>query len=308
MSSLPLVSCLCLTRNKPHHLARAIACFLGQTYANRELVVIHRSDDTATREVLDRYADHRQILPIALEKDPQRTLGHLRNISIERCNGEYFCQWDDDDWYHEDRVRLQLEAALDNFQDASVLTHLMLFETTSDAAYLSNMRLWEGTVLCKKAALGTSVRYRALPRMEDSFFMNALIAEARVYPLVAPQLYIYEIHKSNTWNSDHFDFMLARSQPLAQAASTTIRKILANEYSVREASQLLNAETILGSLRFFHFNNLTLSDQQLERYRQRTQDQAFRAHSPKAQMERGLRQRLRAWVDRHQPAPGKDVR
>jgi hypothetical protein len=176
----------------------------------------------------------------------------LRNISIERCNGDYFCQWDDDDWYHEDRVRLQVSGALDNHQDASVLTHLLFFETASGAAYLSNMRLWEGTILCRKAALGTSVRYRALPRMEDRFFMNALIEHAHVYPLVTPQLYIYEIHKSNTWNSDHFNFMLARAQPLSSAATAQIRGILEGEHSMHEASQLLISALLSASARCVH--------------------------------------------------------
>jgi hypothetical protein len=303
MSTLPLVSCLCLTRNKPRHLARAITCFLGQTYERRELVVVHRSDDSATKAVLERYADQRQIVPVSLDKDPARTLGHLRNISIERSNGDYFCQWDDDDWYHEDRVRLQVAGALDNHQDASVLTHLLFFETVSGSAYLSNMRLWEGTILCRKAALGASVRYRALPRMEDSFFMNAVIEHARVYPLVAPQLYIYEIHKSNTWNSDHFNFMLARAQPLSSAATAQIRGILDGEHSMHEASQLLSSEALLGSLKYFHYNNLTLSDPQLEGYRLQTQH-GFAAGLP----ERGLRQRLRAWVDRRQGPHAKNAR
>jgi len=303
MTSLPLVSCLCLTRNKPRHLARAIACFFGQTYANRELVVVHRSDDTATEAVLERYRDNREILPIALEKDPTRTLGLLRNISIERCSGEYFCQWDDDDWYHEDRLRLQVSGALDNYQDASVLTHLLFFDTASRTAYLSNMRLWEGTLLCRKAALGTSVRYRSLPRMEDSFFMNAVIEQARVYPLVTPQLYIYEIHKSNTWNSDHFNFMLARAQPLSPAVTSQVRGILEGEHSIHDASQLLNSEAILGSLKYLHFNNLTLSDSQLESYRLQTQ-RGFASGPP----ERGIRQRLKAWVDRHQGPHLKNVR
>jgi len=290
MPSLPLVSCLCLTRNKPRHLARAITCFLGQTYEPRELVVVHRSDDAETKAVLERYADNGKIVPISLEKDPARTLGHLRNISIERCNGEYFCQWDDDDWYHEDRIRLQVAGALDNHQDASVLTHLLFFDVASGKAYLSNMRLWEGTLLCRKAALGTSVRYRALPRMEDSFFMNAVIEHARVYPLVAPQLYIYEIHQSNTWNSEHFNFMLARAQPLSSTATSQIRGILAGEHSTHEASQILSSEALLGGLKYFHYNNLTLSDPQLENYRLQTQ----RSFAP-AQPARGLRQRLRAW-------------
>ena len=44
--SLPLVTCMMLTRNRREWLPRAIACYQAQTYANRELLIVMDGEDT----------------------------------------------------------------------------------------------------------------------------------------------------------------------------------------------------------------------------------------------------------------------
>src|SRR5579872_5490009 len=54
----PLISCLCITRKKPHMLSRAIRCFMEQSYSNKELVIVYESDDMATIELVKDPAIH----------------------------------------------------------------------------------------------------------------------------------------------------------------------------------------------------------------------------------------------------------
>ena len=51
-SSMPmtLISCLCVTRGRVALLGRAVGCFLEQTHAQRELLILFESDDAATRD------------------------------------------------------------------------------------------------------------------------------------------------------------------------------------------------------------------------------------------------------------------
>ena len=42
----PLVTCLCLTRNRRGFLPRAIECFVAQTYEERELLIVDDGDDS----------------------------------------------------------------------------------------------------------------------------------------------------------------------------------------------------------------------------------------------------------------------
>lgn len=89
-TALPLVSALCCTRERPEQLERALECFMAQTYPRRELVVVHRTDDPATREVLARYAHEPTIVSVLIRPEEQRSLGDLRNRSIEASRGEYY--------------------------------------------------------------------------------------------------------------------------------------------------------------------------------------------------------------------------
>jgi glycosyltransferase involved in cell wall biosynthesis len=257
-SESPLVSCVCVTRNKPDKLKRAIDCFLAQSHENKELVVVYETDDLPTASFLQSYSARPEIRCHGVDVTPKRTLGELRNVSIERSRGEYFCQWDDDDWYHVDRIREQLAAVVNNHQTACLLTNWLMFDVARRQAYFSLVRLWEGSILCRRDVLINGIKYPAMARQEDSFFMNALIAESRVYPLVMPILYIYEAHGGNTWSGSHFEQIFSMSQPLSEAVSKLILDILDGVYSVEEASQMLRSSRVLGELKYFYVNNMTM--------------------------------------------------
>ena len=49
----PLVTCVCLTRNRREFLPRAIECFLAQTYEPRELLVLNDDKITVHNAVID---------------------------------------------------------------------------------------------------------------------------------------------------------------------------------------------------------------------------------------------------------------
>ena len=41
---------------------------------------------------------------------PGVSLGAARNLTVDTARGAYVCQWDDDDLYHPERLRIQYEA------------------------------------------------------------------------------------------------------------------------------------------------------------------------------------------------------
>jgi len=268
-ASLPLVSCLCVTRNKPHKLRRALRCFNAQTYPNRELVLVVESDDEASLALLaEQSSDFRSanVLTHIVSAVPKLTLGDLRNVSIDVCNGEYFCQWDDDDWYHRERIAVQMEGLAKSHQAATLLTYWFMFETGTRQAYLSPNRLWEGSILCRKSVLDAALRYPALPRMEDTVFVNALAARVGIFPQVAPSLYIYEVHENNTWNAKHFKLLLSVSQALPRAASELIAGVMGGQYSPEQAARVMDSKEILQEARFYQVNDVPSNDE-LAKYR-----------------------------------------
>ena len=115
MGDTELVSCLCLTRHRVRLLARAVACFLHQSYPARELVIVYESDDVDTREYVGSLNDPR-IRPVEVAKSEGLFLGGLRNRSIDASRGHYVAQWDDDDWHAPGRLEAQIESGSEQWK------------------------------------------------------------------------------------------------------------------------------------------------------------------------------------------------
>jgi len=249
----PLVSCLCVTRGKPDKLRRAIDCFLAQTYECRQLVIVFEDDDFPTRRVVKEVESRfpRHVVSMEVPARPKLTLGQLRNVAVSLADGEYFCQWDDDDWYHDQRVANQLAAARSSGRPACLLTNWLIFDEIKRQAYFSHFRLWEGTILCRRDVLDEQLRYPSLPRAEDYLFTNLLVERGHVFPLAAAGMYIYTVHTKNTWSRDHFETMFSCSQRLSSEATMLIEDILNGRYSVADASRLLRSGRVLNQLSYF---------------------------------------------------------
>lgn len=213
--STPLISCICITNNRPELLQKAINCFKSQNYINKELVVSYPKNDTSTKKVIAQ--EQNELLKIlAIEREPEVSLGEARNQAIKRSNGEYVCTWDDDDWYHPSRVSYQYNSIQnkgDGYQ-ASILTRILLFDETKKEAYYSFNYTWEGTILCRKVMLLQN-QYSLIDKGEDSHVIRFLSSKKQLLLLdQAPFLYIYIHHGKNTWNYERFKFFMSKSELL----------------------------------------------------------------------------------------------
>ena len=93
-----LISCLCVTENRPEFMPWLLWCYDRQTYPHRELVIIDSSPapfDPGER------ADVRVI-----QMNPGATIGKKRNRAMQEARGEIFTWFDDDDWQHPQKCAL----------------------------------------------------------------------------------------------------------------------------------------------------------------------------------------------------------
>jgi glycosyltransferase involved in cell wall biosynthesis len=194
----------------------AIRSFAAQTWPEKELIVV--TDGQARfLHALERYA-----AALGLERvrfvhaGPQRlTLGGLRNISLDAAAGDIVCQWDDDDYSHPERLRLQAEEILRNDAGACFFTdHLQLIEEQNalywldwglDRSMAEGARLLPGTMMMRR---GLPVRYPEegpyARHGEDSVLLAELSNATRVVPLRgAGYLYLYRYHGRNTFSREH---------------------------------------------------------------------------------------------------------
>lgn len=240
--SLPLISCLCVTRKKPKLLERAISCFTYQVYPQKELIIVYEDDDDYTINFINdlKLSQRNDIKLVLVKSIPKTSLGKLRNIGINVASGTYICQWDDDDWYHCCRLTYKYKALKENGKTGSVLTQWLVFNTIENKAYLSNRRVWEGSILCEKDIL-QSKPYDDKSMGEDTPTIDYLVSTNSLYLIRDnPVIYIYVYHGNNTWDYNHWNYIFECSTELSKEDSLIIKDILAQKYTIQEGSLILD--------------------------------------------------------------------
>jgi hypothetical protein len=198
-ASVPLVSCLMVTGDRPYLAARSVECFLAQSYPNKELVVIDGGGSDQLQQGIEAIC----YPPIKLHREPQagRSVGELRNLGVEKSSGKYLCIWDDDDLYDPDRISVQMSTIAALGSDACFLARLQLWWPARRIFALSIRRMWEGSAICARDRFPL---YRPLRRGEDTPVTYNLWRTARVVTLDEPRLYTYAFHGANTSGESHF--------------------------------------------------------------------------------------------------------
>ncbi len=110
----PLVCCVCLTRDRPEMLKRAIACFQAQTYRRKFICAYDTSP--GAQPIRDNIASPTGAFEGSILHFPDnagKSIGWLRNeIALHHCEAtiapDIFIHWDDDDWSHPERIAEQV--------------------------------------------------------------------------------------------------------------------------------------------------------------------------------------------------------
>lgn len=199
----PLVSCLMVTANRKALARRAVWCFRQQSYPNRELVVIDDGDEDLTDILAEIPADRLVYRRIA--RAPENVLGRLRNMALDAARGAIVAQWDDDDWYHPDRLAVQVAVLLAGHDACCLAGTLMHLDDPAfvDHPYIGLLR--EGVPGSIVHRRDDTIRYPEQRRAEDSRFLDAWRARryARL-PAGNAHLFIRCFHGANTWEKRHF--------------------------------------------------------------------------------------------------------
>lgn len=201
----PLISCLMVTRDRSAIARRAVECFAAQSWPNKELVIVDDGKEDY-EPMLAPYRERFSIDYLRIPEDPAVRLGGLRNLSLERARGEYLCQWDDDEWYHPERLERQARALLAGADLTFLENTLVHLNVPGFVEHMyrtsSSVRCVPGTILHRRS----SIRYPNLSRAEDSVYFDEFKSRARVVATPRPHthLFIRCFHGKNTWDYEHF--------------------------------------------------------------------------------------------------------
>jgi glycosyltransferase involved in cell wall biosynthesis len=237
---LPLVSCLMTTYDRLSLAKHAIHSFAAQTYPEKELIVV-TDGEARFRRALERHAAALGLARVRfVYAGPERlTLGRLRNISVEAAMGEIVCQWDDDDYSHPQRLKLQADELIRTDAGACFFTdHLQFIEEQSALCWV-DWTLGETAIGAEQLAPGTMMMRRDLrfrypedgpyARMgEDSVLLDSLCRATNVAHLRgAGHLYLYQYHGRNAFPREHH-YRLS-------ACRTAVAHLRENAARIREA-------------------------------------------------------------------------
>jgi glycosyltransferase involved in cell wall biosynthesis len=209
------VSCLVVTRpGRLKRLEDALRCFAAQTHPACELVVVHDGGRGFDADVWSMTRGLAPGSPAIVHRSRRRSLGSLRNVSVQVANGDLVCQWDDDDLHHPRRVETQLahltaDDGRGAYAAACLLTdQLHLFEADGELCWDDwtverfAQSLIPGTLLARRVTLP---RYPRRRRGEDTTVVTRMIGDGRRVRGLQDHgwLYVYVQHGTNVWDATH---------------------------------------------------------------------------------------------------------
>lgn len=231
MNNNETIACLCVTHNKPSLLERAINCFFNQRYDKKQMVIVYEDIDLITEKYLNSCNFPKEIKCIkAISSTAKLSLGELRNLSISHADGSYVCQWDDDDWFHPNRLSVQMSYINKNKdRSASILARWTIFDSINNEVYISNRRLWEGSIMCQRDMM-LEKPYPSLNKGEDTSVIDFL-NEKKIITVIEdyPELYVYNYHGENTWDQSHFNKIFEYSNRLDNDYAKKVKNCMNNK-------------------------------------------------------------------------------
>lgn len=101
-----MITCLMTAGSNPLMATRAILCYQEQTWNNKELVIVDDGDHDLTPILEDIPEKEYRYFRYPSEKSVHA--GKLINYGLDRANGDFIIHWNNNDWHHPDRIRLQM--------------------------------------------------------------------------------------------------------------------------------------------------------------------------------------------------------
>jgi len=197
-ASKPLVTAVMITglHDARYALARvSIECFKNQTYPNKELLIVNHGNQSL-------FCDDERIVELRVKKRDQDTVGDLRNLGLRHASGDFIINWDDDDWFHPQRIEVQMNARQSG--SAVLLLNRLHYSFQNNCAFYRNIPHGAAATILHPRT--ESFRYPSLIRGSDAKFAKNF---RRILIDNDPALYIRFFHGLNLWDAKHIMGSLA---------------------------------------------------------------------------------------------------
>lgn len=247
---MELISCLCVSQNKTELVETSIECFLNQSYLNKELIFVYEDNNCFINDIKKKFIQ-KNIKFVETPSTPKKSLGELRNISINNSSGSILIQWDDDDVYHKERITNQYNFMIQKKANAVMLDQRLFL--MDNILYKTNIWPFEGSIMIKKNMFTDKKInwYSHDIKEEDTNLLINLLEINSVEFMNCPNLYIYRYTGNNVWDKKHFEEIVNVSYKLKNIDLSN--QIIINE--VNKMNPILIKESTLKKISLFNFLN-----------------------------------------------------
>lgn len=187
----PRVSCILATGNRPGFARQAIRCFLRQTMADSELIVV----DDGSEPVEALCAGLLRVRYLRLERPT--LLGTKLNLGIRQARGQIIQKLDDDDYYAPGFLERAVRALPAGANAIAAWDCFLVLLAGSPRLHFSGHGWAAGGSLCFPRSLWERAPFRDLPKEVDAWFLRD--QHAPITRVCAPELYLVVRHGKNTW-------------------------------------------------------------------------------------------------------------
>jgi glycosyltransferase involved in cell wall biosynthesis len=198
------VSCLIVTADRRQLLKRSLHSYKNQTHKNKELVVV----DNGHEKIEDLLADfpNGEVKYIRVEPSPNNILGDLRNISLDEASGDYLICWDDDDWFHPERIEIELKTLQQGYDACCLTGNLFHIDTEKFMEHPYRGFLPNGSPSTIMHIRNDQIRYPSLQREEDTIYLNQWRKHKKYKNLDLSYAYLFVrvFHGDNVSGKKHF--------------------------------------------------------------------------------------------------------
>ena len=201
MTSVPLVSCVCVTADRRDFVRAALKCFVAQDWPHKELVVIDDGADPVGD--LCRSVPGCRYIHLAGAQLPigaRQKIGVKRNLGAEAAAGEIICHWDDDDWSAPGRIRDQVERLMASGKSVTGYHSMLFWDGAEVFRYKGPDDYSVGSALCYGKEFWQKHQFVAEDhrRWEDNVFVQDARNENQIISVDAGTMMVARIHAGNT--------------------------------------------------------------------------------------------------------------
>ena len=196
----PRLSMVCIT-NRPCFSEAVWTQFQGQTYPNKELVVIDSSDAGG---VLQDRAD------VYVRAEPGTWVGPMRNLGVKAARGDWIMWFDDDDWRHPDFAANLMDLALKSSSCIAGLNSYCWIDVDGKMSRrcCGNWPVFAASVY---RHFHDFPLFREKPKWKtDSYWIPRMRERGQMALLDYPEWYVYVYHGANVHNRDLMDNVTGR--------------------------------------------------------------------------------------------------